>query len=403
MWDYPIFAILLAYIWIELTNPVIAYSLQIIPKLPNSAVALIFCYMIRPDFIKQIRVPFNPAKWALPFLFLITINLPFVQYAQSASIIDVVSTWFWVLFLSPLMIRVLAIPSGRWHFIFFSTIGLVILSSQYYIGLFSGRFVFGEVGLTYHHLALAAIPLFPLLLGYLFIKKGMAKLFIIVSLIIMLVAVVPAGARSMWIIMPIQLIYMVLFVLPKSRLVISGIVVAVFLSAFLSFGSLSDIYSNSALLNLETRIRKTREWQEDSTVWKRFGMVIKTNMILKERPFLGVGYSNRSFASFDAGSVEFFEYTAAVNRLDAHNTYLNILGGTGILGFSAFLYYLWKIFIGVRKIPVNSLLGLESGAFIVAVVGMFAFYFVNTSPFHQIVYTSTLAMALHAYQFELQD
>ena len=52
---------------------------------------------------------------------------------------------------------------------------------------------------------------------------------------------------------------------------------------------------------MEFRIRKTKEWREDDVNYKRLGMIIKAKMLLEERPFLGVGYSNRSFAAYNAG------------------------------------------------------------------------------------------------------
>ena len=171
IWDYPIFAMFLGYVWLEMVNPLIASSFQVIPKVPNSAIVLLLCYLTKPDFINQIRVPFNPVRWTLPFLIVATINLPFIQYAQIISIQELISTWFWVLFLTPLIIRVLATPSGRWHFVFFSAFGLIILAWQYYWALNNYQFTIGDIKLTYHHLAGTVVAILPLLLGYLFIKN----------------------------------------------------------------------------------------------------------------------------------------------------------------------------------------------------------------------------------------
>ena len=402
IWDYPLFAFFLGYVWVETINPLSGYFLQIIPKIPNSAIALILCYQTRPNFIRQIRVPFNPVKWTLPFLIIVTINLPFIQYAQYRSIVELISTWFWILFLLPLMVRVLATQSGRWHFVLFSVISLVLLVIHYYLAFFLFQTSFQGLELSYHHISQSVIFLFPVLLGYIYLKKGFPKFFLIFSLIITLLIAIPAGARVMWLILPIELILMTLFVLPKSRFMASGVVVATGLFISLSFWDISDIYSDSVFDQLEIRKRKAIEWEEDSTVWKRLAMVEKTKMILNERPFLGVGYSNRSFGSFDAGDVEFMGHLAKVRRIDAHNTYLNILGGTGILGFLAFLYYMRKVFLVFRRLPVSSWKRLEYGPFIVAIAGVFLNYFFSTNSFSNIVHTTAIILALYIYQYNLQ-
>jgi hypothetical protein len=405
IWDYPIFAILLGYVWVELTNPILAYSLQMIPKIPNSAIALIICYFVRPDYIKQIRVPFNPVKWALPFLIIATINLPFVQYAQDRSVLELTSDWFWVLFLLPLTIRVLATPSGRWHYLLFSAISLMMLSWTYFIALNNNQYilVIKSIELNYHQLSVNVIPLLPILLGYYFLNKGFSKFFVILCLIILLIVVIPAGARSMWLILPVESLVMVLLVLPRSRFIVTVVVISFVFLFSLPLVNISDLYSIAALQNFQTRISKAEHWQEDNSVWTRFGMVIKTKMILEEYPLLGIGYSNRSFASYDAGIVNFMGHSARVLRYDAHNTYLNILGGTGILGFFAFLYYMRQVFIVLRKIPVSLWRGLEYGPFLVGAAGSLVFYFADTLPFERVAQTTALIMGLYLYHYNLQE
>jgi O-antigen ligase len=402
IWDYPLFAIFFGYIWLELANSTLASSLQIIPMIPNSAIALGFSYLTQPDYLKQIRVPFKPVSWLLPFLIMATINLPFIQYEQFRSFVELISTWFWALFLLPLMIRVLATPSGRWHYVLFSAFGLIILSAQYYSGLSSGQFDWGGGTMSYHHLSASVIPLFPILVAYFFIKKGFSKLFLMICLTVVALASVPAGARSMWLILPIQFLFLVLFILPKGRLLISSIVIMAVFSFFMSFSSVGNLYSNSTLQNLDIRLRKTREWQEDTTIWKRLGMVIKTRMILEEYPLLGIGYSNRSFASYDGGVVEIMGHLARVRKYDAHNTYLNILAGTGTLGFLAFLFFMRKIWIVFRKIPPTSWRRLDFGPFILSVVGVLINNLVMTVPFTEIIFISALILALYIYQYNLQ-
>ncbi|MBL7047501.1 MAG: hypothetical protein ISR95_07765, partial [Candidatus Marinimicrobia bacterium] len=100
--------------------------------------------------------------------------------------------------------------------------------------------------------------------------------------------------------------------------------------------------------------------------------------------------------------VEFMGHEARVRKYDAHNTYLNILGGTGILGLLAFLYYMRKVFLVFRRLPVSSWKRLEYGPFIVAIVGVFLDYLFSTNPFSHIVNKTSIILALYVYQYNLQ-
>ena len=86
IWEYPFFAICMGYVWIEQINPLIGHKLQLIPMIPNSAIALILSHFIIPSQIKKIYLFSNPVKWALPFLILAAINLPFIDIQQERSI-----------------------------------------------------------------------------------------------------------------------------------------------------------------------------------------------------------------------------------------------------------------------------------------------------------------------------
>ena len=110
IWKYPVFAMSMGYVWLELLNPLIGFKLQLIPMVPNSAIAIIILYFIRPDYIKKIYVLNKTVKWALPFLILATINLPFIDIEQERSIKELIMQWFWILFLVPLAIS--CFPGG---------------------------------------------------------------------------------------------------------------------------------------------------------------------------------------------------------------------------------------------------------------------------------------------------
>ena len=199
-----------------------------------------------------------------------------------------------------------------------------------------------------NHLISSVATVFPLLIGYSFSLKGFKKILSILCLIFILLASVPAGSRTLWIILPLELILLYFFVLPKNVVLVWILSATIPLSIFFSIFGLGDFYSENAIYNFQFRIRKLVELADpdlrDHTVIKRYGMIRKTQLILEEYPLLGVGYSNRSFASFDAGSAFFGDRYIKLGRIDAHNSYLNLIGGTGLLGLAGFLYFLMKIF-----------------------------------------------------------
>lgn len=402
IWDYSIFPYALGYIYIEHTNSLLAVYLQVVPKVPNSAIALIICYLTIPSYIRNVSLPFNPIRWTLPFLIIATISLPLIQYEQYQSTIELTAAWFWVLFLTPLMIRVLATPSGRWHFAVFSIIGLVSLCLMYYSMFFIFDQSIDDVQISYHHVSGKAIAIFPILIGYIYIKRGLTKVLLIIALIIVITVVAPIGARSIWLILPIEVLLLALFILPKSRSLIIGVVVSLVLFLFSSFYDISKLYPDNVMTQFENRKGKVENWQDDATVWKRMAMVLKTKKILEKYPIFGVGYSNKSFASFDGGWVDFLGHRTKVGRIDAHNTYLNILGGTGIFGFLAFLYYLRKVLLVFRSIPKRLIRYLDCGPFLIALIGVLTNYLFSNVPFSSIVTSTSIVFALFVYYYNME-
>lgn len=379
----------------ELINPILGAFLQVIPKIPNSAIAILICIRIMPNHLKTIRIPINVVKWAMPFLIIATINLPFVEIEKKRCVLELVSAWFWVIVSVPLIIRVLSTPSGRQHFVIFSTLGATIMSVIFFKVLnLSSIMVYGDIEISRNHLTPCVILVFPLLLGYIGQSRGVLRTYLVLCLTTILISTIPAGSRTAWIIMPIELILIYVYILPKSRFLIGGIVLFSIIYGLLAVWGWQQIYSDHTFNRLETRIRKTKEWKKDETVWKRFGMVIKTKLILEKTPWLGVGYSNRSFASFNAGDVDFMGHIARVRRIDAHNTYLNILGGTGILGFSAFFYFMWKVLSVFLKIPTFYYKKIDVGPFIISTFGMSIYFLTATASFSVVVHQASILVAI---------
>ena len=92
---------------------------------------------------------------------------------------------------------------------------------------------------------------------------------------------------------------------------------------------------------------------------------------------------------------------AMIRKIDAHNTFINLLGGTGILGFLAFLYYMKKVFEVYRNLPSKILKRLDMGPFLISVAGTQIWYMVNTHPFSHIVQTTGLLLDLYVNVYNL--
>ena len=106
IWRYPVFFISLGYIYLEMSNPILAAIFQVIPKIPNSAFFILLCYFITPRFIKIIRTPLDISKISYPFLIVACINIPFIIYEQDSSIVQLGATIFYMVFLMPLVMKI---------------------------------------------------------------------------------------------------------------------------------------------------------------------------------------------------------------------------------------------------------------------------------------------------------
>jgi O-antigen ligase len=395
--DYPIFFWSLGYIWIEIINPLIAIQLQIVPKIPNGAFVLFIALLYIPNYLKQQIVPFNHLKWTLPFLLLATLNILFIDYARVRSIFELLSTWFYVIFFIPLIIKVLSTSSGRFHFFIFSFVSVGILSLQY-MGVLTFRLASAGIIVTRHHLVPGVIFIMPLAYGYLFLTRGKMKYLISFMLLFIIFVTISSGSRSAWVILAIELI-LLFFIIPKRRILGTSIIIASIIAIFFSYWNLGDIYNDVTYKFLKKRWRKTVEFKDDHTIIRRAAMLKKTEMILSERPLLGIGYSNRSFSSFDGGKVEIFGQVAAVKQYDAHNTFFNLLGGTGILGFLTFLYYIKKVFWVMCKIPRKMIRELECKIFIIAILGNSLWFLFATVGFFIIAMNMSILLALFVFYY----
>ncbi len=404
IWKHPIYLLCLGYTYIELSNPILAKVIQVIPKIPNSAFTVIICYYFAPKFIKGIKVPLDIFKISLPFLIIAYISLPFINYERTSSIQQLVATTFYMVFFVPQVLKILSCRAGRDHFVIFNTIGTLIICAQFYISINLNVFLKTEtLEFSRNSIVTSVALVFPLLIGYSFQLKGYKKILPILSLLFILLASIPSGSRTLWIILPLELSLLYFFVLPKNRVFIWIISASFsFLIIFNIFG-LDDFYSESAIYNFQFRIRKFTELADpdlrDNTVLKRYGMIRKAQLIISEYPLFGVGYSNRSFASFDAGNIFFGDRLIKLGRMDAHNSYLNLIGGTGLLGLAGFLYYVMKIFSYIKIINRRSIKKIDCGSFLVCSFSVLVLLNTSSAPFHIIAFYINIPFSVFIMQY----
>lgn len=403
IWKHPIYFLCLGYTYIELSNPILASIFQVIPKIPNSAITVIICYFLVPKFIKGIKAPLDIFKISLPLLIIAFINLPFIS-DQTSSMQQLAATFFYMFFFVPQIVKILSTKTGRDHFIIFNTIGTIIICIQFYISINMNLFFKTEtIEFSRNHLIQSVAMIFPLLIVYAFQLKGYKKILPILCLLLIILASIPSGSRTLWIILPLELILLYLFVLPKNA--VFAWTIAISFSFFIIFSvfGISDFYSENAIYNLQFRIRKLVELADpelrDNTVLKRYGMIRKTLLILDEYPLLGVGYSNRSFAEFDAGSVFFGDRLIKLGKTDAHNSYLNLIGGTGLLGLAGLLYFLIKIFPYVKLISKRSIKIIDCGSFLISSSCVLILLNTTTAPFHIIALYLTIPYSIFLMQY----
>ena len=136
----------------------------------------------------------------------------------------------------------------------------------------------------------------------------------------------------------------------------------------------------------ESRFDDTKNVLEDGTLYVRLAMAIKTFEILKRYPFFGIGYSNNSFAAYNSGFLMVGDREVVAGQIGAHNTYLNILGTTGILGFiCAFLYFL-KLGMMSKKMFNFVKSNIEIASFFISMLGVLLWMLFATLDWSYIAY-----------------
>ena len=126
LYKYPFLTLLIMYAWIESTNPFLPHALQIIPRINNAHIAIFIAWLLLPKQLKIITLPKSKILYAFPFLIVISIKIPFVEFDQMNTIIAVAADWIFFFLYFPLYVKLFSTKSGRETFFICGSISSII-------------------------------------------------------------------------------------------------------------------------------------------------------------------------------------------------------------------------------------------------------------------------------------
>jgi len=305
-----------------------------------------------------------------------------------------------LLILIPVVIKVLSFKDFRYLLVVIYNFSLIILSILWSFFILFGTQKIGGVPLTRSVISPIIIYGWPLIFSYFFITKNLKmKLFFLVGIILCTFTAFALAQRALWVILPIQFFLISFFILSKKNIfkVLISVSTVILFSLFLPNNPISNSNDSQYSDYMEDRIRNTTDVLEDGTLYVRLAMYIKTYEILKRYPFLGIGYSNNSFADFNAGYLMVGDREVIAGQIDAHNAYLNILGTTGLIGLTcAFIFFL-KIGSLYKKIRYFNKGNLETTSFFISMIGVLLWMLISSIEWSVIVYYFCPAFSIYIY------
>ena len=164
-------------------------------------------------------------------------------------------------------------------------------------------------------------------------------------------------------------------------------------------GVIIHLISEDGRESFNKRVEEAENWREDRTLLVRLAMWPKALHILRERPILGAGINNRNFANFPTSTyIEILGEEIQVNGIDAHNTYLNIIAGTGFLGVLAYIYFFRKVYRRYKSLLKSHYLPGIFSSFLVSIYGTLLWYVINTHSFAHQIQLVAMIVAMSTYQ-----
>lgn len=213
-------------------------------------------------------------------------------------------------------------------------------------------------------------------LGIYCIKKKWIKLIVAVSLLFLIFL---NGSRSGALIFSVQILLIFIFAFSKKRIkqnLILSVFVLLITTNYTTLRFLGDkIYPYNPSLGI--LLSETEYILHNDMSWlQRRAQVQKGKQIFKEHPIIGIGYNK--FIDYniniDESKVETDRILRDIDNRSAHNTYINWLSETGIIGFTVMILFFLSIFISYWRSLKKITNSFEAYLFI-SMLGMLIYFY----------------------------
>lgn len=193
----------------------------------------------------------------------------------------------------------------------------------------------------------SSFAIFPLIA--LIKEKGSKKIFQFFNVAIVYLSIIFNSSRSSWISLSIGFLLMVFFLLIARRLKVFSVITIIFVVLFLYLIGLILIPNPEAVIDPDSpileRFRTFTALEEDTSVGTRQYLIRRGIAQFKTSPILGIGIERGRFLLMEVEIPESVENMRALptSPLNEHNSYIQILAETGLLGsipYAIFLIYL---------------------------------------------------------------
>lgn len=207
------------------------------------------------------------------------------------------------------------------------------------LGFLQGGFTFRKIFVPFAEFSLNEIAIFfgPYIsLGIALIwvvRSFVKKLFIILSVILMSIALIITQSRGGWVAVFIVITYIFI----KKKFYKGIVIIGIFITILLSFELLKNILT----------VRLIQTSGSDISLLQRFLLWQAAVRVIKENFLFGVGMNNFRLIKFHFGIPQWMDLSKVHH---AHNIYLDILANLGILGFLGFFGLIRKTIVKLNTV-----------------------------------------------------
>lgn len=270
----------------------------------------------------------------------------------SADTITLIRFAYWVL---AFLITLLVVANGGFQQQLVTTLGMAVLvlaGLRLYEAL-----VWGKWGawtsprlLTQNAYGVQFSTFAPYALWLALILKGLRRWMAAIGVLLMWLAIAGNGSRSSWIAGSISIaVFLLLYALSQRRRQVW--ILAVFVSIFVI---LLSVMPTSAMEPISQRFATLQKAEEDKSFAIRLLMNQKGERLFRQNPLFGAGAGRFTRASVPLDIPRILRYAPQehFDRKSPHNSYIKLLGETGLVGTVPFAVLLIVLVIGGLRATV---------------------------------------------------